>query len=253
VTDFIRAGANNGMHPTADTMALMYIESSGAAGDAGRYAARLLERRGCMKTLTFAAILMLVTVMLPAAQATPTRSIRDIDFRNFSYPSLPTGKCSMSSVRVRNGKYGSLKNFSPGRDPEGGCWAVDVAPIGYGDVTGDGREEALVVLYAEVGGTESSNDVFIYALKNGKPTLLWKFATGDRADGGLRRLYAEKGQLVVELAGKNKFIGDDLYAPDGTSTGACCPTVFTRTKYQWVRGRFVRSGVSEVLPFTGWQ
>ncbi len=30
---------NNGMHPTADTPALMYRESLGAAGDAGRWAA----------------------------------------------------------------------------------------------------------------------------------------------------------------------------------------------------------------------
>ena len=206
-----------------------------------------------MKTLTLAAILMLVPMLLPVAQATPPRSIRDIDFRNFSYPSLPTGKCSMNSLRVRNGKYGSTKNFSPGRTPEGGCWAVDVAPVEYGDVTGDGREEAVVELCAEVGGTSSSSDVFIYTLKNAKPVLLWKFATGDRADGGLRRIYAENGQLVVELAGKDKIIGGDLYAPDGTSTGACCPTVFTRTKYRWIRGRFVRSGEPEVQPFTGWR
>ena|SRR5215210_3389759 len=31
-----RAASNNGMHPTADTPALIYIESPGAAGDAGR-------------------------------------------------------------------------------------------------------------------------------------------------------------------------------------------------------------------------
>jgi hypothetical protein len=30
---------NNGMHPTADTPPVMYIESREAAGDAGRYAA----------------------------------------------------------------------------------------------------------------------------------------------------------------------------------------------------------------------
>jgi hypothetical protein len=30
------AASNNGMHPTADTPALMKIESRGAAGDAGR-------------------------------------------------------------------------------------------------------------------------------------------------------------------------------------------------------------------------
>ena len=30
------ARANNGMHPTADTLLVMYIESHGAAGDAER-------------------------------------------------------------------------------------------------------------------------------------------------------------------------------------------------------------------------
>jgi hypothetical protein len=30
---------NNGMHPTADTMALKFLHMCGAAGDAGRYAA----------------------------------------------------------------------------------------------------------------------------------------------------------------------------------------------------------------------
>jgi hypothetical protein len=119
-------------------------------------------------------------------------------------------------------------------------------------LTGDGQEEAVVVLYAELGGTESSNDVFIYSLKNGRPVLLWKFWTGDRADGGLVRLYAENGKLVVELAGKNKFIGSDYFANDGSSNGACCPTVITRSKYQWIRGAFRRRGRLEVLPFKGW-
>jgi hypothetical protein len=206
-----------------------------------------------MKTLTRVAVLIVsVTTMPPVAQASSLPSIRDIDFRNFSYPELPTGKCSMGRVRVRNGKYGSVKNFSPRRIPVGGCWAVSVVRVGYGDVTGDGREEAMVVLYAEVGGAEGSNDVFVYTLKDGMPALLWKFKTGDRAEGGLRKIYAEAGRLVIELAGKDKFVGGDLYDPPGTLTGACCPTVLTRTKYRWIRGRFRRSDEAEVLPFTGW-
>ena len=197
-------------------------------------------------------LLSLIVALTATAQSTPVRSIRDIDFRNFTYSRLPTRKCSMNKVRLRDGKYGSVANFSPRIIPRGGCWAVSVGPVEYGDVTGDGQEEAIVVLYAEVGGTESSNDVFIYSLKNGRAVLLWKFWTGDRADGGLVKLYAENGKLVVELAGKNKFIGSDYLANDGTSNGACCPTVITRSKYQWVRGAFRRRGQLEVLPFTGW-
>jgi len=200
--------------------------------------------------------MLLLTLMLAltlVTQSSPVRSIRDIDFKNFTYPKLPTGKCSrMSRVHLRDGKYGSIKNFSPRVVPRGGCWQVSVGPVIYGDVTGDGQEDAMVVLYAEAGGTESSNDVFIYTLKRNRPVLLWKFWTGDRAEGGLVKLYAENGQLVVELAGRNKFIGSDYFADDGTSNGACCPTVITRSKYQWLRGAFRRRGRLEVLPFKGW-
>jgi hypothetical protein len=188
--------------------------------------------------------------LLSGAQSSPARSIRDIDFKNFSYPKLPTGKCSrMSRVRVRDGKYGSIKNFSPHVVPRGGCWQVDVAPVIYGDVTGDGHEDAIVILYAEMGGTESSNDVFIYTLRRDKPALIWKFATGDRAEGGLLKIYAQNGKLVVELAGKNKFIGANFYG--GDCTGACQPPFLTRSMYEWTRGAFHRRGL-ENLPFTGW-
>jgi hypothetical protein len=203
-----------------------------------------------MKTLTLLAVLV---VAATSAHASSPRSIRDVDFRNFSYSTPPTGKCSASTIRLRGGGYEAPEQKVP-RDGIGNdCWSVVVAGIEYGDVTGDGREEALVVLYAERGGTEGSNDVFIYTSKNTEPSLLWKFATGDRADGGLRKVYAEEGGLVVELAGKDKLVGGDLYARDGTATGACCPTVFTRTKYRWGRGGFRRKGGAQILPFDGWQ
>jgi len=34
----LRTQPNNGMHPTADTLPLIYFQSFGAAGDAGREA-----------------------------------------------------------------------------------------------------------------------------------------------------------------------------------------------------------------------
>jgi hypothetical protein len=197
-------------------------------------------------------LLFLILAVVPAAQALSARSIRDVDFKNFTYPQLPSGKCSMHSIRLRDGKWGSVERFSPRVVPPGGCWEVTMGHVIYGDMTGDGQEEAVIVLYAEVGGTESANDVFIYSLRNRRPVLLWKFWTGDRADGGLVKLYAENGQLVVELAGKNKFVGSDYFAEDGTSNGTCCPTVITRSRYQWNRGAFRRRGQLEILPFKGW-
>ena len=78
--------------------------------------------------------------------------------------------------------------------------------------------------------------------------MLWAFETGDRADGGYKNVFAENGQLVVELYGKDKIIGTNLYKDDGTKNGACCPSYFTRTRYEWVKNRFRQQGMSEVLP-----
>ncbi len=126
------------------------------------------------------------------------------------------------------------------------CWSVGLGPITYGDVTGDGEEEALVELYAEAGGTEASEDVYIYTQQGGNPVLLWKFATGDRADGGLRRIAAENGELVVELFGVGTAIQKKLYGTE--DVGACCPKHFTRTKYKWVAPQFQQDGPEEVFP-----
>jgi hypothetical protein len=82
-------------------------------------------KAGAMLLLSF------ILALTPVAQSSSVRSIRDIDFKNFSYPKLPTGKCSMTRVRVRNGKYGSVANFSPRATPRGGCGAVDVGVIPF--------------------------------------------------------------------------------------------------------------------------
>lgn len=36
--------------------------------------------------------------------------------------------------------------------------------------------------------------------------MIWDFDTGGRADGGLRQVYAEDGQLVIELYGKDRVV-----------------------------------------------
>src|SRR6266705_2589933 len=123
----------------------------------------------------------------------PKSLIRQVDFRNFSYPKLPTGKCSMDEVHLTNGKYEAPETI-PRKIPSIDCLSVTLGPIDYGDVTGDGIEEAIITLYAERGGTESSQDVYIYSSRGEAPALLWKFATGDRADGGRRRIAAENGE-----------------------------------------------------------
>jgi hypothetical protein len=177
---------------------------------------------------------------------TPDSPIRSVDFGNFTYPAWPifgdrrgkTFTLHEGELPVRLDKHGYLVEI-------GLSGGVD----SYGDVTGDGIEEAIISFGEDNRGASAIVEaVYIYTMRHGRPAFLWGFEAGDRADGGLIRAYAENGELVVELEGKDKIIGKDLYAEDETSRGACCPTMFTRTRYEWRDGHFRQKGDAEVLP-----
>jgi len=175
--------------------------------------------------------------------------IRQVDFGNFTFPKLPSGKCLMKKIHLINGRYDHPDAPPDLVPPKGGsidCWHITLGLTTYGDVTGDGEEEAMVALYAELGGNESSEDVYIYTLLGGRPVLLWKFMTGDRADGGLRQIYAENGELVIELYGVGTIAGKQLESSE--NVGSCCPKHYTRTKYKWDGKHFQQGGKEEVLP-----
>ncbi len=181
----------------------------------------------------------------PSTEKEPDSPIRKLDFGNFVFPKLPSGKCSKQKIALVNGRYDAPEDLVPRKIPSVDCWSVALGLINYGDVTGDGEEDAIVTLYAELGGTEGSQDVYIYAFGVRRPKLLWKFATGDRADGGPRRIYAENGKLVIELYGIGTAIGKKLYGTE--DVGACCPNHYTRTKYRWIENHFRQDGKEEVL------
>jgi hypothetical protein len=157
---------------------------------------------------------------------TPDSPIRRIDFENVAYPNYPD---------YDSEKEGRI-TLKPG---EGGPHYLS-----FGDVTGDGEEEAMAVLGISLRGSAIPDYVYIFTLKRGRLKLLWDFETGDRADGGFKRIYAAQGNLVIELYGKDRFIGGKLYKGD---EGLCCPSSFTRTRYKWNGKRFVMTG-REVLP-----
>ena len=100
----------------------------------------------------------------------------------------------------------------------------------YGDLTGDGSEEAAVSVHYELGGTSSFTAVFVYTLKDGKPTLLARFAGGDRAHGAIESVKILNGRLIV---GRYKPTKDDCNA---------CYGYIETTKYTWRVTKFVAAG-----------
>jgi len=166
------------------------------------------------------------------------------DFKNFSYP-LPRGwqNPDNSEVTLANGRLEPIfEAVHDEMDDEEKAQARSSRRIGmsyvttrYMDATGDGQDEAFVILKVETTGSAIPQFVYIYEWKDDKPALIWYFRTGDRADGGLKDFRMENGELVVELYGQDRFLlgGTETGKITGDEEQLCCPTYFTRTNYKW--------------------
>ncbi|MEO5858503.1 MAG: hypothetical protein ABIR33_06090 [Pyrinomonadaceae bacterium] len=167
-----------------------------------------------------------------------------IDFKNFTYP-LPRGwqHPDGDEITLVNGRLQpKIRDIQEEMSPEEKAAARLERRIGMSyvttkflDVDGDGLDEAAVILKVETGGTAIPQLVYIYTWKDDKPELIWPFRTGDRADGGLKDLRIENGELVVELYGQDRFIlgQTETSKITGDEEQLCCPLYFTRTFYKW--------------------
>lgn len=174
-------------------------------------------------------VLILVSSALTDAQ----ESIRQVDFKNFTYPlSGPTlGHDRLKWLDMSKASHIQLVD---GKDAAGSP-GFTLESVEFADVTGEGQEEAVVVLHFRTGGTQQTDYVYIYSFAAGKPKLLAYFHSGDRGSSGLYRVYGENAKLVVELFDPEKRSGD------------CCSSGFVRTRYKWHNGRFEASGARESI------
>lgn len=159
-----------------------------------------------------------------ATPETTTSTVRSVDFANFTYHGEYISPSEPKSFTLSEGKAVV------------GETQIRLAYLDYGDVTGNGNEEAIVVLAPLLTGSATPLVTYIFALKNGNPEPLFAFSAGDGTSGGLRRAYAENGRLIVERFSRNNSKGD------------CCPTQYKRSVYSWDGIRFKQRGATETLP-----
>jgi len=188
-------------------------------------------------------------IVLPVPQASPTITptkeptpgqdspIRRIDFKNFRYVGPDD---YAESFTLKDGKKPFVFRKKDG---------ISLIEVKYADLTGDGDEEAIITMGIQTGGSASHCLLFVYAMKNGKPQPLLKFITGDRADGGLKDIFQNNGELVVELFGVTNLVNGSwkTTTPEDKKRGDCCPTLYTRTKFKWNGIQFVIHGSPEVF------
>jgi hypothetical protein len=152
------------------------------------------------------------------------RSVRDVDFKNFTYPWYPTLLKAPAKVRELPLRDGKFKVW----DQKAGIAYLNLSleNVSYVNLLGGSQEQAIVT----VAGVETFNSftgsIFIYTLQNQQLRLLWQHQVGDRANDGLRRIAVEGGELIVEQY------------DEAESHGLCCPTMFIRTNYKWNGRKF---------------
>ncbi len=151
-----------------------------------------------------------------AAAADMDRSIRKVDFKNFTYEPHCAGE-EAEKVTVKNGEYSKETQEEDYTDR----FYFNVYDVTYGDVDADNKEDAIILTNCNTGGTGQFTEGFVYTMKDGKPALMDRIEGGDRAYGGLRGANVQYGFVNVERNG------------EGESGASCCPEFVITTKYKW--------------------
>lgn len=161
--------------------------------------------------------------------------ISEVNFKDFDYPwdapriAVPAawkwleGK-PKSSIRVNAGRhdFSSSEPFADGY--------LMIRSVTYGDLNGDGQDEAAVDLLCSSGGTANWHYLYVFTLAHGSPTLVGRLQSGSRAYGGLIRVAIEQKTLVLDFADADRRVGD------------CCSEGYIRVRYRWQAGHFVEVG-----------
>ncbi|MEP7366750.1 MAG: hypothetical protein ABI972_26120, partial [Acidobacteriota bacterium] len=163
------------------------------------------------------------------------KSIREVDFKNIEIPYEATWdqpdvqwkyQVPSKSVKLRNGQWAANEAFVT-------FSGLTLEEVLYGDITGDGAEEAVAVLRFDTGGTMNWHHIYVFKMRENLPRGIATYGTGERSSYGLHEITMQRQELVVEL-----------YDP-ATQLALCCSSGIERTRYQWDGRTFRRVGAVE--------
>lgn len=181
---------------------------------------------------------LLILICCAVVSGAAPQSIRDVNWKNFSYPLLETDAVpgevrwmapgAKGSVSLINGRYLVPDSCS---DDTRFCSLVTLDSVNYGALAGIKSTVAAVVLTYHSGGTAHWQYAYMLTLdESGKPRLLAWLRTGSRAYQGLREVSITGGDLVLVVNDPDKRQGD------------CCSAGSIATRYRWVGSSFSAIG-----------
>jgi hypothetical protein len=163
------------------------------------------------------------------------KTVHDVDWLNFTYTAgigeveekytVVNGELEFAYDMDGNQVAPDYVPANPDDYVEHGYFQV-AAPE-FGDVDGDGLDEAMIVSVLNTGGTGQFDAITIYTMRGGEPAILGQIPGGDRGDGGISSATITDGAVLVER----------MMSQDGD--GACCPSKAQHERWSWQGGAFV--------------
>jgi hypothetical protein len=151
--------------------------------------------------------------------------IRSVDFRNFEYHP----DCLQETVRVSKGEWKEVKEDEQN--------SFRIVSVNYGDLKGDGQDEAVVWGACGGVGNFEINDIIIFSASPGGPMPVAELSPSDWGKG------EEGNGSDFQVTGIR--VGKQQLAVSFWAGGshACADWVVT-SRFQWKGTGFVRAGVT---------
>ena len=126
-----------------------------------------------------------------------------------------------NNITIKNGEFNNDAVY----------YGVVDNKINYSDLTGDGKNEAIIEIYCGSQlGNYSLDEIFIYTIRNGHPTILT--ATSQETIENDYFNYYSDGWVIWRISNieaNNGSLTIDTFA-DGLH---CCPEYNVKFTYQW--------------------
>jgi hypothetical protein len=157
----------------------------------------------------------------------------------------PVRAASLDDSALSNGFYCSsdivtegpvrLANGSWSAEDEEGRQSLEIGkPRARGDLDGDGREDAVIILLGSGGGSGVFVDVAVVLDQNGVPVHAASAALGDRVQ--VNGLSIEGSDVIVDLT------------QHGPGDPACCPTQNVKRRFRFDGSRLVDTAAPQGAP-----
>jgi hypothetical protein len=158
---------------------------------------------------------------------------RSVDFANFTLNKT----CLGGDARIVNGLASRVR--------DGEQWTLSVLAVDYTDMTGDGREDAVVHTICEFPAANPGaypHDIHIYEVAGGGTTLVTKFEPPRPDAKDLPPGIWEADLIILEV--NSGAISVERFAGEAR----CCPTLYVRRTYKWRGSKWVQVGF-ETRPY----